>query len=66
MEADLAAQAMRGCRQILAASFDSENGGFATAPKFPRVSEVDLLLREYLRSGDDGAGLRFGSASFRA
>jgi uncharacterized protein len=36
-------------------SFDARNGGFGGAPKFPRPSELLLLLREYARTGDDQA-----------
>jgi uncharacterized protein YyaL (SSP411 family) len=33
-------------------SFDSRNGGFGDAPKFPRPSELLLLLREHARTAD--------------
>src|SRR5579863_4199171 len=33
--------------------FDSENGGFGTAPKFPHPSALDLLIDQYVRSGDE-------------
>ncbi|HMF96853.1 MAG TPA: thioredoxin domain-containing protein [Vicinamibacterales bacterium] len=33
-------------------SFDQRNGGFGDAPKFPRPSELLLLLREHARTGD--------------
>jgi uncharacterized protein YyaL (SSP411 family) len=36
-------------------SFDKRRGGFGDAPKFPRPSELLLLLREYARTGDDEA-----------
>jgi uncharacterized protein YyaL (SSP411 family) len=32
-------------------SFDRDHGGFGTAPKFPRPSELLLLLREHARTG---------------
>ena len=32
-------------------AFDARNGGFGTAPKFPRPSELLFLLREYARTG---------------
>ena len=35
-----------------AASFDARRGGFGSAPKFPRPSEVLFLLREHARTGD--------------
>ena len=34
----------------LAASFDTRQGGFGSAPKFPPVSALDLLLRNYART----------------
>ena len=33
------------------AAFDRRRGGFGTAPKFPRPSELFLLLREWRRTG---------------
>ena len=33
-------------------AFDSTNGGFGRAPKFPRPSELVFLLREHVRVGD--------------
>ncbi len=33
--------------------FDSENGGFGSAPKFPHPSALDLLIDQYGRSGDE-------------
>ncbi len=35
-----------------AQSFDTRNGGFGSAPKFPRPSELVFLLREHARSGE--------------
>jgi uncharacterized protein YyaL (SSP411 family) len=32
--------------------FDTRNGGFGSAPKFPHASAVDLLLHRYARTGD--------------
>ena len=39
----------------LVGRFDAEHGGFGRAPKFPRPSTYELLLRYWRRSGDDGA-----------
>ena len=39
----------------LASSFDAEEGGFGGAPKFPRPSVLDLLLRIHARSGNPRA-----------
>src|SRR5277367_5192398 len=33
--------------------FDSRNGGFGSAPKFPHPAALDLLIDQYVRSGDD-------------
>jgi uncharacterized protein YyaL (SSP411 family) len=44
-----------GAARRLGARFDPENGGFVGAPKFPRVSEYELLLRYARRSHDDNA-----------
>jgi uncharacterized protein YyaL (SSP411 family) len=35
-----------------AASFDARRGGFGSAPKFPRPSELLFLLREHARTGE--------------
>ncbi len=42
-----------GARQF-AQAFDERWGGFGTAPKFPRPSELLFLLRVYARTGDVG------------
>ena len=34
-------------------AFDSTNGGFGGAPKFPRPAELLFLLREHVRTGDE-------------
>jgi uncharacterized protein YyaL (SSP411 family) len=39
----------------LSRSFDSRNGGFGSAPKFPRPMDVRLLLRVWKRFGDTDA-----------
>ena len=36
-------------------TFDARLGGFGSAPKFPRPSELLFLLREHARTGDDHA-----------
>ena len=33
-------------------SFDVQNGGFGSAPKFPRPTEIELCLRRFAASGD--------------
>jgi uncharacterized protein len=32
--------------------FDPQNGGFGSAPKFPHPAALDLLIDQYVRSGD--------------
>jgi uncharacterized protein len=39
--------------QKLAQSYDSVDGGFGGAPKFPSSPSIALLLREYRRTGDE-------------
>jgi hypothetical protein len=41
--------------RFLARMFDPEHGGFGGAPKFPRPSSYELLLRYHRRSGDPAA-----------
>ncbi|MFW2388364.1 MAG: thioredoxin domain-containing protein [Polyangiales bacterium] len=41
--------------QKLATMFDSRDGGFSGAPKFPQPSRLSLLLRYARRSRDEGA-----------
>src|SRR2546430_15545995 len=36
-------------------AFDPRSGGFGDAPKFPRPSELLLLMREHARTGDEYA-----------
>jgi uncharacterized protein YyaL (SSP411 family) len=33
--------------------FDPQNGGFGSAPKFPHPAALDLLIDQYVRSGDE-------------
>src|SRR3984893_13246318 len=33
--------------------FDSQNGGFGSAPKFPHPAALDLLIDQYVRWGDE-------------
>src|SRR5262245_51866282 len=49
--ADALERAVRQFRQ----TFDRRHGGFGDAPKFPRPSELLLLLREHARTGDTDA-----------
>lgn len=47
------------------ANFDRHRGGFGQAPKFPRPSELLLLLREHARTGSEPA-LQMVTATLRA
>ncbi len=42
----------------LARSWDDENGGFGTRPKFPNVSALDLFVCAYGNAGDAPSGVR--------
>ncbi len=33
--------------------FDPQNGGFGSAPKFPHSAALDLLIDQYVRTGDE-------------
>ena len=41
--------AIQACATQLASRFDARNGGFGTAPKFPRPAELHLLMTQYVR-----------------
>jgi len=45
-------ETIKAAADQLAASFDAEWGGFGSAPKFPSVTSIRLLLRHYKRTGD--------------
>ncbi|CAN5436828.1 thioredoxin domain-containing protein [soil metagenome] len=51
LDADLVAGAVR----TLAGDFDTTNGGFGTAPKFPPSMVLELLLRHAARTGSPNA-----------
>ena len=53
--ASTAAQAATRLRDASMHSFDTVNGGFGGAPKFPQASTLDALLRHAVATGDDGA-----------
>ncbi|EFJ48164.1 hypothetical protein VOLCADRAFT_81232 [Volvox carteri f. nagariensis] len=50
----LAAAAVDACGHDLARRYDAEYGGFGGAPKFPRPSEINLLLRAAVRQMEQG------------
>ncbi len=52
---ELTPQRMAAIRARLLARLDEFNGGFGTAPKFPRESLLEFLLEEALRTGDGSA-----------
>eukprot|EP00271_Cylindrocystis_brebissonii_P000193 TRINITY_DN10235_c0_g1_i1.p1 TRINITY_DN10235_c0_g1~~TRINITY_DN10235_c0_g1_i1.p1 ORF type:complete len:878 (+),score=197.93 TRINITY_DN10235_c0_g1_i1:302-2935(+) len=45
IEESKAEQAVKTCAETLSEQFDSRHGGFGGPPKFPRPSELNLLLR---------------------
>lgn len=47
--------AMDSCTQMLAARYDHKLGGFGNAPKFPRPSELNLLLVHHIRAAASGS-----------
>lgn len=49
------ASALREGVAQFAATFDRARGGFGSAPKFPRPTELLFLLRDYARTGDQAA-----------
>jgi uncharacterized protein YyaL (SSP411 family) len=51
VEAALDVRQLDQAYEGLAVSFDSENGGFGPAPKFPQPMVLDFLLRTYHRTG---------------
>lgn len=50
--ADSPRRAIETAFKQLSGRFDEENGGFSSAPKFPRVSEINLVLLQHLISTD--------------
>src|SRR6185369_11634974 len=38
---------VRACREVLARTFDSNYGGFGSAPKFPQPKQLERLLRHW-------------------
>ena len=46
------ADALRAAAQRFAHSYDTVDGGFGAAPKFPRPVTLELLLRHFRRSND--------------
>jgi uncharacterized protein YyaL (SSP411 family) len=54
-DADAGEEVLRQAVAGLARSFDSRNGGFGEAPKFPRPMDIRLLLRAWKRFSDADA-----------
>ena len=52
---DMSPELLRNAARMLTRIFDSRNGGFGDAPKFPHPMELRLLLRIAKRFGDDAA-----------
>ncbi|NTU43864.1 MAG: thioredoxin domain-containing protein, partial [Nitrospirales bacterium] len=43
--------------EVVVSAFDSQNGGFGTAPKFPMPGALDLLIHHYYLTRQDSLGL---------
>ncbi len=54
-EADLSDATLNSTYQQIRSGYDSLNGGFGGAPKFPRPVVFNFLLRFYARTGDQDA-----------
>ena len=54
--AGAAAAAIDACAAALAGRYDARHGGFGGAPKFPRTSELSLLLVQALRERGQKGG----------
>ncbi|MDQ1446517.1 MAG: uncharacterized protein QOI20_2981 [Acidimicrobiaceae bacterium] len=50
---DLGPAILEGGYSQLREMFDAENGGFGRAPKFPMPSNVDFVLRTFVRNGSE-------------
>ena len=53
-EDPLSGHALTAVREALGRSFDSENGGFGPAPKFPQPTSIDRLMRHWRNSAHGG------------
>ena len=54
-EAQLTGAPLDDAAEYLAQAFDSLEGGFSGAPKFPHPDTIELLLRRFAALGDPGA-----------
>src|SRR6185436_7244214 len=54
-EAELNGMPLDDAADYLAQAFDSLEGGFSGAPKFPHPDTIELLLRRFAALGDPGA-----------
>jgi hypothetical protein len=54
-DADLSRELLGLAYRHIAASFDGENGGFGGAPKFPRPTVLEFLLRFHAATGEPHA-----------
>ena len=46
------AQPIQNCRDVLGKQFDSSDGGFGSAPKFPHPKMIERLLRDWYATAD--------------
>ncbi len=52
---ELRPELIRQAVELLGRAFDPRHGGFGQAPKFPHATEMRLLLRAWMRFGDEEA-----------
>jgi uncharacterized protein YyaL (SSP411 family) len=51
----VSAALLEGAYKMLCSTYDAEWGGFGRAPKFPMPTNVELVLRTHLHTGDEEA-----------
>jgi hypothetical protein len=49
---EISPQLLERARRALMAAYDSRNGGFGDAPKFPQAMAMEFLLTQWARTGD--------------
>ena len=68
-QGEINAQPLNRIRAELEQAYDSDNGGFGKAPKFPHLSNIECLMRHYYLSlqqgSDDESGLEMALFSLK-
>jgi uncharacterized protein len=54
-DATISYDLLENAQQGMARTFDTRNGGFGSAPKFPAAMNLEFLLRQHYRTGDTKA-----------